>query len=415
MDDRDFQLAATSILASESWKKEGFRLCYKPFFYREDGSEGLQSVHTPFSLCRDIIQKLTEFVDVKEASVCVLYNLEFVDILVREYGVSPKNITFFPDSEQEASAARIVYGVRVAGPIILDDKNKPVMPKIDKKFDVVIMNPPYQKPVNKNRKGGTSGGGKTIYQDFVEIGLSLTVDDGFLATIHPCRWRKPDDSLYQSLVQYDIRYLDLNSKQTGTKVFKADTPFDWYVLQKSKNRGKTSIKDYDGNLSIIDLRKFEFVPNGDFELIQNLMASSKQNRCEVLHSAAAFYVPQQDWLSKEPSKEFPNILICNTGKNKVVYWYSSRREDLYFDVPKLIFGENDVIANSIVDYKGEFGLTYTAIGIPISSEEEGEQMKKALESKAFNDLLQHSLRWSQFRIDWRMFRHFRKDFWKDFL
>ena len=53
-------------------------------------------------------------------------------------------------------------------------------------------------------------------------------------------------------------------------------------------------------------------------------------------------------------------------------------------------------------------------GIQIDSKTEGEEMKKALESEKFNNFLK-ACRWSNFRIEWQMFKYFRKDFWKEFI
>jgi len=414
MDDRDFQLAATSILASESWKQEGFKLCYKPFFYREDGSEGLQNVHTPFSLCREIIQKLAEFTDMKHLSVCVMYNLEFVDILVKEYGVSPENITFFPDSKQEASAARIVYGVRVADPVLLDSKNKPVMPKSEKKFDVVVMNPPYQPSVkNKDDAGGSSSRGLSIWPKFVQLAIDATKDNGYIAAIHPTKWRKPEDEMFPIMAAQNMLHLEMHSKQDGIKTFGASTPYDWYIMQKKQYEGKTAIKGSDSKREIINLHDFSFLPNCNLEMVGKLLAKPGEEKCVVLYSYS-FYEVRKPWMNESKTKEFPYPCVHATGKNGVRYWHSSKKGE-FFDLPKIVFGYSDTISNAVVDAQGEYGITPQAMGIPISSQSEGEKIKKALESKAFNDLLQVSLRWSQFQIEWRMFRHFRKDFWRDFI
>ncbi len=40
-----------------------------------------------------------------------------------------------------------------------------------------------------------------------------------------------------------------------------------------------------------------------------------------------------------------------------------------------------------------------------------QKIKKALDSKEFNEILKACL-WSNFQIDWRLFTYLKKDFWK---
>ncbi len=78
---------------------------------------------------------------------------------------------------------------------------------------------------------------------------------------------------------------------------------------------------------------------------------------------------------------------------------------------KLFFGETGV-NNSIVDTNGEYGMTQGAMAIVCGKE--CNNIKNAIESKKFKDLLD-SCNWSNYRIDWRMFNYFKKDFWKEFI
>lgn len=51
---------------------------------------------------------------------------------------------------------------------------------------------------------------------------------------------------------------------------------------------------------------------------------------------------------------------------------------------------------------------------PINDKYEGEKIKNALMSDKFNSLLK-SCMWGNFRIDWKLFTYFKKDFWKEFI
>jgi len=59
-------------------------------------------------------------------------------------------------------------------------------------------------------------------------------------------------------------------------------------------------------------------------------------------------------------------------------------------------------------------MTQGAIGIIIINKDEGENIKKALLSDKFKSVLK-ACRWGNFRIDWKLFTYFKKDFWKEFI
>lgn len=59
-------------------------------------------------------------------------------------------------------------------------------------------------------------------------------------------------------------------------------------------------------------------------------------------------------------------------------------------------------------------MTQEAIGIEIASLIEGEELKQALMSDYFKSLIK-AVMWGNFRIDWRMFTFFKKDWYKEIL
>jgi len=419
MQQQDYQTATRDIKSSESWKTSGYRSLYKSLFYNSDNSDnsdGLQSIHTPFELCSEILDKLIKFSDIKNANIAVLFNLEFVDILIEKFKINPDNITFFTDSKRRSLAAKEWYKVNNIIEIQIEGKNI-IMPKPKQEFDVIIMNPPYQSPVLKSKTDrGSKGSRNAIWPEFVNMAIVDVKDNGFLAAIHPPKWRKPEDKLFKIMTEQNITYLEMHSKKDGIKTFGAMTPFDWYILQKAKYSGKTNIKCTDGAYQTIDLREFPFLPSCDLKKVTNLLAKNKDEKCEVLFSRSA-YASDKHWVSEIKTDKFAYPCVHSTTKDKVRYWYSSTNKNGFFGTPKVIFGDNGGdtgIFNAIVDMEGVFGITQHAMAIPISSKDEGEQIKKALESESFKKII-NSCQYGGFQIDWRMFPYFRKDFWKEFI
>ena len=55
-------------------------------------------------------------------------------------------------------------------------------------------------------------------------------------------------------------------------------------------------------------------------------------------------------------------------------------------------------------------MTESSMGIVVKNKSEAEKLKKVLESNEFQDIL-NACSWSNFRIDWRLFTYFKKDFY----
>jgi len=407
------------------WKKDD------PYWRREKSLESiieliqevaehegnLQRVHTPFPLCNQILDRLEQEIRLKDCDcIAVLFNLEFVPCLV-ERGVNPRRIWFFADSPLKRKRAEEWYNVHAVD-IRYDNTKKNgerivIVPKIKKRFDVAIMNPPYQPTVNSTG-GGTKSHGNVIWPRFVELALGITAENGFIAAVHPVAWRKPLSDLFPVMTSRNILYLETHTKKDGIKTFGASTPLDWYILQNSPANGKTTVvRDVNGEIQKIDLREFSFLPNCDFKFIQSLIAGPNDEKCEVLYSRS-IYGSDKPWMNEEKKGKFKYPCVHSTPTNgDPRLWFSSKREE-FFGVSKVIFGDSDTITSVIIDMDGKYGITDHGIGAAVSSRTEADGLKRALESSKFNDVLK-ACRWSQFQIDWRLFTLFRADFWKEFI
>lgn len=220
------------------------------------------------------------------------------------------------------------------------------------------------------------------------------------------------------LIAHDnnIKYLEIHNTKDGIKVFNAGTRYDWYVLQKTDKHNKTIIKDENGKEHQIDLHKWKFLPNYNFEIIEPLLTTN-ETHVSVIYSRNQ-YGTDKSWVNEKKNETFIYPLIHSTPKAGVRYYYTSTKTPVknpipMFDVAKVIFGDSG-INNVVIDVEGKFGMTQHAIGIQIVSKEEGEKLSKILESDEFNDILK-SLSFSNYQIDWRIFTYFKHDFYKYFL
>ena len=77
-------------------EKNAWRKAYEKFCKERIPEEevNLQNVFTPFSLCSEIVSKLNEYSDSFDKLTFCVFNLEFAEILIGDYGVKPEQITF---------------------------------------------------------------------------------------------------------------------------------------------------------------------------------------------------------------------------------------------------------------------------------------------------------------------------------
>lgn len=390
----------------------------------------LQDVPTPLWLCDQIIDKLNQNVELKDCDrIAVIFNLEFVQRLI-ELGINPSNIWFFADSHKKEKAAKEWYNVNV-GSVTYDGSRQngeriKLVPVPKKQFDCIVMNPPYQAQVQEKPGSQAKGSRNIIWDQFIRSAIQIC-DGGYIAAIHPPLWRKPyehQNELFYLIRSYNLLYLKMNSKDDGLKTFEKGTPFDWYIMKVVRGNKKTTIVDINGDILDIHLQDLPFLPNCELDLTKRL--TNKKEKCPVLYSYRA-YETRQPWMSMDKSSRFRYPCIHTTPRNEVRLAYSSQKEVLirkqgggqikhnFFGIPKVIFGDGGEIRNVVIDFEGKYGITQHAMGILIKSEEEGKKIKTALESDAFNVFLATACRWSQFMVDWCLFKHFNSDFWKEFI
>lgn len=273
-------------------------------------------------------------------------------------------------------------------------------------FDMVMENPPYQKDLRDVRKGGY--GGRSIWDKFVIKSLDLLKNNGYMGMVHPSSWRKPEHEIWPILTKNNILYLEIHSKKDGEKTFNASTRYDWYILEKTTNKGssKTIIIDERGQQSKIDLSKWKFLPNYMINEIEQII--NPKNGIDVIYSSS-LYETRKPYISKNKDKSYKYPVIHSMNQKGLDLVYSSENKG-HFGIKKVIlsFNEKQYPYN---DFKGEYGMSQISYGIPIKSKEEGEQVLKFIQSPFMEQVIK-ATKWSTFQTDYRMFKYFDKNFYK---
>lgn len=311
--------------------------------------------------------------------------------------------------------ARHVSGIKNIGYRNLtdDEKYATFIAENMKKFDVICGNPPFQAPTkNGDKKGGSPC---TIWDKFIPMALSMLKDDGYLCYIHPSRWRKPEDDLWGILGEKQMEWLKIYDNAAGTELFGVGTTADCYVLKNAPYTIPTTVIDCEGREHKIDFRKWIWFPSAQYDLIQSIVAKEGEEKCKVIRDRTT-YGGDKKWVSRVRDSEFkyPCInSIKSDSRGGITYFYSNYNTGGHFGISKVIMSDNGHI-RPIPDMKGEYGMTDHAFALEVSSQSECDGMCKALASDKFAKIV-WATKWGNFQTDFRMFRSFRKDFWKEFL
>lgn len=129
----------------------------------------LQSEHTPFALCVEILDKVKI---VQNKKVLVISAIEFIAVLIDKLGIKKENIFFLDEGQKDATMNSVKREVIIEADMI-PEQNILNMNEVKKmKFDFIVANPPYDSL-------------KALHQQFFNLAFSLLADDGAMVFIQP--------------------------------------------------------------------------------------------------------------------------------------------------------------------------------------------------------------------------------------
>jgi hypothetical protein len=273
---------------------------------------------------------------------------------------------------------------------------------------VIVGNPPYQDGAN----GKSATGSGRLWDKFVKLSCSLCKQEGYINLVHPADWRKPEHKLMPEFKNRNLLYLEIHNLKDGLKTFGCSTRYDWYVLKNNDDYQKTTIKDEDGIEQEADITSMPFIPNKALDLFGMILGEGNEEG--VMYSRSA-YGTDKKHMSKEKDEEFkyPCVYMMTKGTPLKLRW-SSRNDKGHFGVRKVIINKQGATLCSLYDKHGDYGLTEWAFAIKVDTDEEAEGVIKAIKSDKFKAIWEGG-QWLAMTREWKMFKYFRKDFWRDFV
>ena len=281
-------------------------------------------------------------------------------------------------------------------------------------FHEVGGNPPY------NSSGDTSTG-NTVWQDFTKKSLNeWLLPGGYLLFVHPPGWRKPntDQGKYYGLyelmcIRNQMVYLEIHGIKDGQKLFHCGTRYDWYLIHKAIPYKDTTLIDEENIKHTIDLTRWTWLPNSKLYIVQKILATHDEESCPIIYNRSNYGSDNKKHISKIQNDVYKYPVIHTIPLNGIRYIYSSTNNKGHFGISKVIFGDNG-LNDAVIDMEGTYGMSENSMAIAVKSVDEANHIKTALLSSKFKEVIKCCII-GNFRIDWRLFNEFKKDFWKEFI
>ena len=159
--------------------------------------------------------------------------------------------------------------------------------------------------------------------------------------------------------------------------------------------------------------ELSWLPNSNILEINKILAKNECERCPIMYDRTAYGADKKDRVSSKETHEFKYPCVHSTPKAGIRYMYSKVNDRGHFGVSKVIFGESGIY-KPVIDMEGKYGMTHGAMAIQVDNLEEATFISKVIESDKFDKVIQSCI-FSSFRIDWNIFKEFKKDFWKEFM
>lgn len=276
------------------------------------------------------------------------------------------------------------------------------------KFDVVVMNPPYQIKVGPKKT-------EPIWQKFVLLMMDEYLKDGgYISSIHPPGWRAPTgrfSKVKEKYLENQFLSLAMNGYKKGKETFGVGTAYDVTLLKKNPTHSvqATSISTEEGGNIVVDLSKMPFIPDGKFNEFLDLLPVDEN--VEVLYSRSA-YGSDKDNTSFDKTAEYIHPCVYTIGKSgEPRFMYSSRNDKGHFGIPKVIWSNGGATV-PLVDAEGKYGMAQFSYAIA-DEPENLPKIKKALENEKFLELMS-KVSFSSHKYNYKVISCLKKDWWRKF-
>lgn len=325
----------SSMIDSINKNCEGYKMSIKQLVRMKEGRQYLinlvkevsteakinwQEHPTPEDIVREMVNTVPEVTSLKR--VLVLYNIEFLECLVKEKRIDPSCIDFGYDSVLEGELAKAIYKVGVFSvDHCMESLRASTVEAMEKRggYDVVFSNPPYQiqSEEQKNREGGGSKQAKPIYHEIVMHTIDA-LHPRYVCMITPSRWMVGGMGLgsYRARMLADKRIKLIQDFPGSTEIFSTVIIKGGvsYFLWDQNHNGNC---DFNG--SIRNLGEFDVVVRDTIscQILRKILAKTTKFCNDQVLPNKPFGLPTnfKDWVTESTS----GAVKCYARDKKVYY------------------------------------------------------------------------------------------------
>tara|TARA_Y100001970_G_C14215021_1_gene849139 strand:+ start:92 stop:1447 length:1356 start_codon:yes stop_codon:yes gene_type:complete len=359
-----------------------------------DNKEKYGEVLTPLDIIDEMYRNSEEYIlsDLKKKSETTKINIldvgtgdgKFIKCFIEKYPIISKQCIFYGIeknnfyetifNENMKSLKNFVdYNINY----INDDITKKITTLQDKKFDLIVGNPPFNNngliKVPCNKKIEKSKEGESIWYTCIQNSMELLNGGGYLLMVSPCLWLKPDKSNTYEILLNENELLMVKNYESyeSHKLFKykAQTPVNYFLSRKVKNKkskyNETKLKIYSGTKS------FDFVLNYNFPIpthhidqvieAQELMKKYNIGNLSRMIVKSNPINEKKMGIQNDPheTNNYKNVKTCVKNKEskelEIIYNYSTEVCP-YFQDSK-IYCPHKRLPVFFKDYDGKYGIS----------------------------------------------------------
>lgn len=248
----------------------------------------------------------------------------------------------------------------------------------EKKFDLIVANPPYAKFVDTDNRASKN---HNLSRDFIKKAIDITKENGYILFIVPNNWMSYSDRniLPKLLSQYQFIHIDIH----GAKKYfpKVGSSFTWFLLQKTKNNNSFTIAN---NYFIKDLQEVKLKENIDFiplyhsQIVENILnktiRNNKLEKYKIETTSDLHRWTKKSFISDIKDKEYKYKLIHTPSQ--ICY---SKIPHKYQEGYKVFLS----LTNQYEIFIDNCGMTQSVAFIKCTNKKIAEKIKLELENDIF--------------------------------
>lgn len=242
----------------------------------------------------------------------------------------------------------------------------------EKKYDLIISNPPYAKILDNGKRAAKN---HNLSRIFIFKALQMIKDNGYIVFIVPDNWMSFSDRniLPRLLSGYQFIWLNIH----GAKKWfpQVGSSFTWFILKKEENTKDFTVENFykKNDITITSLKKgVDFIPLYYSNLVKSILEKT------IYRNNEKFKIKTSSYLHKYTKKNLFSITESDEFKYKIIHTQSqtiwSKIPHLYQNTYKVFIS----LTSNYTTFVDNCGMTQSIAFIECANKNDAVKMSKVL-------------------------------------